>query len=330
MSFELIEKTKMILTSSHGSVFWPVELTRELITLALLFCFVTLLNLELRFPKLTYTPWQKKLSYQTNISLLVFNCIVVTVFSVTLLLTIAERYSGSGLLNLLRSPLLKAFLSLMAMDLFLYIWHQACHRFDFLWLFHRVHHSDSTMNVSTAFRMHFLEIFVTSCLKVLMIVMMGIDKMLFLSIETFIQICTLFHHTNTHFKYERILGRIIIVPLLHRLHHSKQRSDYAHNYGTVFSFWDRLFGTLVFAEPESIGLKNSPSENVLSLLKFGFGWEAPVCINPPNFDLMIAEAAFYKAEKRNFCPGDELNDWLEAKADILRDNAPNHQRKQVG
>jgi sterol desaturase/sphingolipid hydroxylase (fatty acid hydroxylase superfamily) len=330
MLYELTEKTMMILSSTPWPVYWPGELTGELVSIALLLCFVTTSNLELRFPKLAYTPWQKRLSYQTNLSLFAFNSIVITVFSVSTLLAIAERYSGNGLLSLVSSPLVKVLLSLLAIDLMLYLWHQACHRLEFLWLFHRVHHSDPYLNVSTAFRLHFVEIFATTCLKVLLIVTLGIDKMLVLTIETLILLCTMFHHTNISFKYERFLGCLMIVPLLHRLHHSSERSEYDHNYGTVFSFWDRLFGTLSLADPERIGIKNSPPENVLNLLKFGFGWEAPVCINSPNLDLMIAEAAFYKAEKRNFCPGGELRDWLEAKADILRENGINHQCNHFG
>ncbi|MCK4842855.1 MAG: DUF2934 domain-containing protein [Methylococcales bacterium] len=31
----------------------------------------------------------------------------------------------------------------------------------------------------------------------------------------------------------------------------------------------------------------------------------------------IAMAAFFKAERRGFAPGRELNDWLEAKHDIM-------------
>jgi sterol desaturase/sphingolipid hydroxylase (fatty acid hydroxylase superfamily) len=330
MLYELIEKTILILSSANWPIFLSLELTGQLVSVALLVCFVTMSNLELRFPKLSNARWQKRLSYQTNISLFILNSIVITVFSISTLLTIAERYSGNGLLSYVSSPALKALLSLLAIDLTLYLWHQACHRFEFLWLFHRVHHSDSSMNVSTAFRLHFVEIFATTCLKVLSIVTLGIDKMLVLTIETLILLCSMFHHTNTCFKYERILGYIMIAPFLHRLHHSSKHSDYDHNYGTVFSLWDRLFCTLSIAEPERIGIENCPPENVLNLLKFGFGWEAPVYIRPPNFDLMIAEAAFYKAEKRNFCPGDELRDWLEAKAEILRDSALNHQRKHFG
>ena len=99
MLYDLIEKTTMILSNSHWPTFLPSELTGELVTLALLVCFVTMSNLELRFPKLAYTLRQKRLSYETNISLCVLNSIVITVFSISTLLTVAERYSGNGLLS---------------------------------------------------------------------------------------------------------------------------------------------------------------------------------------------------------------------------------------
>lgn len=31
---------------------------------------------------------------------------------------------------------------------------------------------------------------------------------------------------------------------------------------------------------------------------------------------MIAEAAYYRAERRGFVPGNEMSDWLQAEADI--------------
>lgn len=326
MLYELIAKTNLILSSDHWAIFWPADLTGELVAIALLLCFTTMSSLEFRFPKLAYTGWQSRQSYQTNLSLFVFNSILITVFSVSTLLMIAERCSGYGLLSHVPSPALKALVSLLAIDLLLYLWHQACHRMGFLWVFHRVHHSDPYLNVSTAFRLHFVEIFATTCLKALLIILLGIDKMLVLSIETLLTLCIMFHHTNTRFKYEQLLGYFIIVPLLHRVHHSKKRSEHDQNYGTVFSFWDRLFGTLLVVEPEKIGVKGNPPEDVFNLIKFGFGWQPRICNGTPaNVELMIAEAAFYKAEKRNFCPGYELRDWLDARADVL--DVANHQRK---
>lgn len=39
-------------------------------------------------------------------------------------------------------------------------------------------------------------------------------------------------------------------------------------------------------------------------------------INPSYLKQMIAEAAYYRAEQRNFEPGDAVQDWLEAEQAI--------------
>ena len=43
--------------------------------------------------------------------------------------------------------------------------------------------------------------------------------------------------------------------------------------------------------------------------------EDPV-VNPATLELMVAEAAYYRAEQRGFAPGGELQDWLEAEAQV--------------
>jgi len=44
-------------------------------------------------------------------------------------------------------------------------------------------------------------------------------------------------------KVERLLGGVFITPALHRQHHSREARLLDTNYGTIFSFWDRLFGS---------------------------------------------------------------------------------------
>jgi hypothetical protein len=110
------------------------------------------------------------------------------------------------------------------------------------------------------------------------------------------------------------LAKVIIAPYLHRVHHSTERNEHDNNYGTVFSIWDRLFGSLTEREPAEIGIKNSSPQTLLGLVKFGFTPANPVPVHELDLSLtsMIAEAAYYKAEKRAFTPGNE-SDWLEAK-----------------
>ena len=242
MLFELLSNTKLYLPFSHWAITWPVELTGELVTIGLLSCFVALSGYELRSLRDSYPTWRIHRSYLTNMSLFAFNSIFVIVFSVSMLLAIAERNAGYGLLSLTLNPAFKVILSFLAVDLLLYGWHRACHRFNFLWLFHRVHHSDRYLNVSTAFRVHFLEIFTTTCLKVGLIILLGIDKMSVLAIEALILVSMMFHHTNARFKFERILGSFITVPTLQRVHHSAEPKGL--NYITTVSCYPTGTGYL--------------------------------------------------------------------------------------
>lgn len=73
--------------------------------------------------------------------------------------------------------------------------------------------------------------------------------------EAIITFFVMFHHTNISFKGEILLGRVLIVPYLHRAHHSIQRNEHDNNYGAVLSLWDRLFGTLAELETAKIGIK---------------------------------------------------------------------------
>jgi hypothetical protein len=70
----------------------------------------------------------------------------------------------------------------------------------------------------------------------------------------------------------------------------------------------------------STGIKTPSPQDFVNLLKFGFALPIPPTLQPLtiSLDAMIAEAAYYRAEKRNFGPGQEMNDWLEAKKEIIR------------
>jgi len=292
----------------------------ELATLILLIAFVVLSALELNYPKRGLSLKQSRQSYRTNVSLFVFNSIVISLLSATPLLMVAERYSDRGLLSYIANPAWKALLSFVLLDLMLYCWHRLSHSFDGLWMFHKVHHNDPYLNVSTAFRLHIVELLIITALKSAYIILLGVDATMVLTNETLLTLFIMFHHTNISFRGEKRLGQVIIAPYLHRAHHSTERNEHDTNYGAVFSIWDRLFGTLAELEPAEIGIKNSSPQTVLGLVKFGFTPEHPVPVYELDLNLksMIAEAAYYKAEKREFKPGNELRDWLDAKREIIR------------
>jgi sterol desaturase/sphingolipid hydroxylase (fatty acid hydroxylase superfamily) len=296
---------------------WPTMVPGEVLALTVLMVFAILSTLEFHAPREKLPTKHLRQSYKTNISLFIVNSIAMSLVSASSLLILAERYSDKGLLNTLSSPAWKAVLSFLLLDLFMYLWHKASHRFDCLWMFHKVHHNDPYLNTSTAFRIHFLELFITHILKGILVVILGIEEAVLLSSEAIMTLFIMFHHTNISFKGEKLLGQVIIVPSLHRTHHSTQRCEHDSNYGAVLSLWDRLFGTLSELKPAEIGIKGSTPQDLVNLIKFGFTLHTPPSAQPVNLDAMIAVAAYYKAEKRGFFPGNDIHDWLEAKREII-------------
>jgi len=266
-------------------------------------------------------------SYRTNISMFLFNNVFLSLLSISSLLLLAERYHDNGILDAYNYPVQFAFVFIL-FDLALYIWHWANHHYDVLWMFHKVHHSDRSMNVSTAFRVHFIEVLLTTLLKTLFIIIIGVEAVVVVVCEAVSMLFAMYHHLNFSFRNEKWLKWFIIVPGMHRIHHSSLRKEHDSNYGAIFSIWDHLFRTASESQTGEIGLKNIKALNFLELLHFGMMPVAAVTAQPqavntivhvnsaPNMDAMIAEAAYFIAEKRSFVTGCELHDWFEAKQQI--------------
>ncbi|MFI3155809.1 MAG: sterol desaturase family protein [Methylococcaceae bacterium] len=316
----MLNELKSSTTLVQSYLTWLTNISSEGVATYTLFMFFALfLILEFYDPR--EKPLSKQLwrSYRTNIQLFIFNSIAMSLLPLPSLLSLSGQYAGKGLLNYVSSPVLKAVFSFLAIDLLLYLLHKASHRFDCLWMFHKVHHNDPYLNVSTAFRIHLLEIVIINLMKAIVVVILGIQGTWLLVNEAIITLFTMLHHTNISLRAEKLLGRVIITPYLHRVHHSTQRNEHDRNYGAVLSIWDRLFATLAELKPAAIGIKENSPQDFINLLRFGFtmppGSSTKAAV---SLEVMIAEAAYYKAEKRGFYPGHELRDWLEAKNEMLR------------
>src|SRR5204862_3493413 len=91
------------------------------------------------------------------------------------------------------AEVLAAFLLL---DLTFYYWHVANHRIRLLWRFHNVHHIDPDLDVSTAFRFHFVEVGFSAAFRAAQIVLIGPSILAYVIYESAFQLGTLFHHSN--------------------------------------------------------------------------------------------------------------------------------------
>lgn len=208
-------------------------------------------------------------SYLTNVLTFLFNDITLSLLSIPTLYFVAQQFAGMGLFSSLADGPIKYLLTFVLLDFALYGWHYATHHFDGLWIFHKVHHSDKTLNVTTGLRFHLGELLLEVLVRVAFIGLIGVNANVVLFSQTLITLFVLFHHTNITFPGEKLLSKIFIVPRLHRLHHSAIRSEHDSNYGAVFSVWDRLFGTLKEKDPQAIGLEGVDEQHFADLLKYG-------------------------------------------------------------
>lgn len=155
--------------------------------------------------------------------------------------------------------------AILLLDLWTYTWHRLNHEVPFFWRFHRVHHSDNKMDVTTANRFHLGEIFLSSLFRIPLIALFGVYLWELVLYEIVMFAVVQFHHANVGLpeKYDRLLRTIIVTPNMHRVHHSRWQPETDSNYSSLFSFWDRLAKTFrLNPEPESIelGLKEFDKE----------------------------------------------------------------------
>jgi sterol desaturase/sphingolipid hydroxylase (fatty acid hydroxylase superfamily) len=153
---------------------------------------------------------------------------------------------GIGLCNAApMHPALCGLLAFVLFDLWMYAWHRANHEISFLWRFHRVHHTDPAMDSTTALRFHPGEILFSTLLNCLVLAAIGMSLEAFAVYKSVMIAVILFHHSNVRIPdaLDRRLRVLIVPPSMHRVHHSELRVETDSNYGTVFSFWDRLFGS---------------------------------------------------------------------------------------
>ena len=136
-------------------------------------------------------------------------------------------------------------LVLLCFDAWMYLWHRLNHVVPFLWRFHRMHHSDPAMDVSSGLRFHPGEIVLSGAARALVMPILGMSMHQLLLYETLLLPVVLFHHSNLALPrwLDESIRRLIVTPWMHWVHHSRICEETNSNYGSVLSIWDRLFGS---------------------------------------------------------------------------------------
>ncbi|HET8643854.1 MAG TPA: sterol desaturase family protein [Vicinamibacteria bacterium] len=147
------------------------------------------------------------------------------------------------------------FVASVAMDGVLYWTHRALHAWPWLWAFHSVHHSQREMTALANFRFHAGDVFVRGLAQFVPGLLLGIPAWVWLP-TVWIQVALdCLAHSGLGWSYGP-LGRVLVSPRFHRLHHSHDPAHRDRNFGMTYSFWDRLFGTADARadEPRGYGL----------------------------------------------------------------------------
>lgn len=154
--------------------------------------------------------------------------------------------SGFGLFPLFGpSAWAQAVLGVLALDLFAYLAHVLLHKTWLGWQFHRVHHSENAVDVTTTFRQHPGETVWRILWQLAAILVFGIPLWVVITYLILSSLNAQIEHANIRLNgtVDRYLRLLIVTPHMHKVHHSRNQIETDSNYSNIFSVWDRLFGT---------------------------------------------------------------------------------------
>jgi sterol desaturase/sphingolipid hydroxylase (fatty acid hydroxylase superfamily) len=131
-----------------------------------------------------------------------------------------------------------------------YLAHRALHLFPFLWRFHRVHHSDDFVDVTTTYRTHPVETVWRFLFVIVPVRLLGIPVQAVVIQRLVSAANGIFEHGNIRLwpPLDRAISVLWVTPNVHKIHHSREASETNSNYGNVLTIYDRLFGTFTSSE----------------------------------------------------------------------------------
>lgn len=197
------------------------------------------------------------------------------------LFAVAAKPMWSGLLSFFSDHSgIKILLGVVAMDFIVYLQHRAFHAIPWLWRMHRVHHTDTEFDATTAVRFHPLELGISYLIKMASVVILGIPLLGVVLSEILLNFSAMFNHANFDFspRIDRFIRAFIVTPGMHRIHHSALTSETNSNFGFCISLWDQLLNTRVQAsirDPKTMRLgleefRTFEDQGVVPLLKQPF------------------------------------------------------------
>ncbi len=136
--------------------------------------------------------------------------------------------------------------ALLLLDWSIYVWHRLNHSVPLLWRFHRVHHTDLDVDVSTALRFHAGELLFSIAYRSVQVALIGPAPLLLVAYEIAMQLATELQHASVRLppRADAWLARVLVTPRMHGIHHDVAPALQNANWSVVLSVWDRLHGSL--------------------------------------------------------------------------------------
>jgi len=230
------------------------HIIRPSVFVALFFLFALA---ETRLP-LSQRKTSRLRQWSTNICLAIINSLFLKLL-VPLLAVGVALYANEhkvGLFNQLDLPYFVGFiLSLLLLDLLIYVQHLLFHKVPFLWRLHRMHHTEIGLDVSSALRFHPIEMILSMLIKMSFVLLMGVPIEAVIIFEILLNGFALFNHSNLKLPsaLDKLLRKLIVTPEVHWIHHSPISQETNSNYGFNLIIWDKIFSTYI--DKPQIGYK---------------------------------------------------------------------------
>lgn len=141
-------------------------------------------------------------------------------------------------------------LLLLATDLVWYWYHRLGHEINLFWGAHIVHHQSEEFNYTVSARVTTIQAFVRNIFWCVL-PLIGFHPALIITISVI-------HAGYSFFTHTQVIGKlgwlenILITPSLHGVHHASNEKYINKNYGDLFVFWDKLFGTFQREEEKPV------------------------------------------------------------------------------
>jgi sterol desaturase/sphingolipid hydroxylase (fatty acid hydroxylase superfamily) len=142
-------------------------------------------------------------------------------------------------------PIATVAIGVVTLDGLAYAAHVVLHKSDLGWRFHRVHHCDPCVDVTTAFRQHPGETVWRIGWQLAGTVILGLPLWALVVYLVFSTTNAQLEHANVRMseRIDRWLRLVFVTPHMHKTHHSRDPRETDSNYSNILSLWDRLFRT---------------------------------------------------------------------------------------